>query len=189
MWAVVGNAQTGLDRRAFEALATSRGSLLAHFVDALSVAGPPLAALGALALIALLIRRRRWLDGSVIVAGSFVTLLAAHFAKAAQQRPRPPGDLIHAGGFAFPSTDAALSVVLVVIAILAGRLTQDRARQVQLVALGVLLCGLTGVVLVCVRVHYLTDVLAGWGLGAASFAACALAARAFDGFPRARTRS
>jgi hypothetical protein len=43
-WAVVGKRSTGIDREAFTALATTQGSLLAHFVKLLSVIAPPLVA-------------------------------------------------------------------------------------------------------------------------------------------------
>lgn len=188
MWLLVRDSPTGLDREGFSALATHRGSLLAHAVDVLSFVGRPLAAITALVVIVLLWRRRRWREGAVIVGGSLLTLVAAHVAKDIQQRPRPYGDLLEVGGYSFPSTDAALSVVVVVLAIVAGRLTHDRVRRGQLLALGVVLTVITGVLLVSVRVHYMTDVLAGWGLGAAAFAAAALATSAFAGIIRAGGR-
>jgi len=178
MWTVAGKGSTGIDRDAFAVLATTRGSLLAHFVKVLSVIAPPLVAAVALAVAALLAHRRQWLPGAVIVGGSLMTFLAAHLLKDAQQRPRPHGELVHAGGFSFPSTDAALSVVLIAIAIAVEGAIGNAAPRGRLVAIGVVLTGVTGVLLVAVRVHYLTDVLGGWGLGAAVFAASGLLAYA-----------
>ena len=179
-WALVGKSGARIDREAFALLATTRGSLLAHTMKGLSVVVPTLVVLVTLAVTVLLARKREWIAGAAIVAGSFLTFVAAHLVKNAQQRPRPHGEIIHAGGFSFPSTDAALSVVLVAIAVAIGRLSRDSARRGQLVASSVVLVALTGVLLIAVRVHYLTDVLGGWGLGTAVFAGCGLAACALE---------
>lgn len=129
-----------------------------------------------LVLIALLARRRRWLGAAGIVGGYLLVALAAHLAKAAEQRPRPAGALIAAGGYSFPSTESALAIGLIAMAIVAAGLTDHRARRIEVIGAAGLLTGAIGTLLISIRVHYLTDVLAGWAMGAAVFAACGLAA-------------
>ncbi len=169
-------------------MATTRGSLLAEAVKALSVVVPTLTALVTVVVSVLLVRKGQRLAAGVIVAGSLLTLLVAHLAKDAQQRPRPRGEIIYAGGYSFPSTDAALSVLLVAIAIALGSAASGRARRLGLVAASVAVAVFTGVLLISVRVHYLTDVLGGWGLGAALFAACGLLACALDAAAHVKKR-
>ncbi len=176
MWSLAGDAGTAADREAFALLATTHHSLPLHLVVGLSRVGPVLLALSALAVAGWLVRKRRLSEAAVIVLGSLATLLAADIGKAIAARPRPHGALIYASGTSFPSTDAALSVLVVVLALALEGGTVRGVRQGRLVAGAVLVSALTGILLIVLRVHYLTDVLAGWGLGAAVFAACGLVA-------------
>lgn len=179
MWWLVGRTATGADREAFTVLASSRGSLLVHLIRALSVVGPALLLVLSLAVAAGLVRAGRRPEAAVIVVGGLATLLAAHLAKAIVQRPRPHGGLIFAGGTSFPSTDAALSVLVVVLALALEGGALRGANGGRLLGAGVLVALLTGLLLIVIRVHYLTDVLAGWGLGTVVFAACGLCALAY----------
>lgn len=129
-----------------------------------------------LVLIALLARRRRWLAATGILGGYLLVALATHLAKGAEQRPRPAGALIDAGGYSFPSTESALAIGLIAMAIVATDLTDHRARRIEVIGAAGLLVGVIGPLLVSIRVHYLTDVLAGWAMGTVLFAACGLAA-------------
>jgi undecaprenyl-diphosphatase len=173
-WALVDRGSAGLDRAAFDALATDRGSALARVVNVLSTIGPALLAALVLLVAADLVRRRRADLAAVVVGGSLATFLAVHVAKDAQQRPRPQGELVHAGGFSFPSTDAALSIAVLAVAVAIHRAAggNDARRRLLPIAIAVIL--LIGVMLVTIRVHYVTDVVAGWGLGLAVFAGLGL---------------
>ena len=71
IWALVGKSGARIDREAFALLATTRGSLLAHTMKGLSVVVPTLVVLVTLAVTVLLARKREWIAGAVIVAGSF----------------------------------------------------------------------------------------------------------------------
>jgi membrane-associated phospholipid phosphatase len=177
--AVVPKMPTRLDVRAFDLLATTPGSVVARAVKLLAAVGPATAALGLVGTVAALVRRRRWTDAVVIVVGYPAVLVADHLAKAAVARPRPSGMLIVAGGFSFPSAEAALSVGLVVIAVALAGILGRRAAPAAIAA-AILLIGLVGGLLVAVRVHYVTDVLAGWALGALVFAATAAVAVALS---------
>jgi len=175
-WALVPKTATGADLAAFDVLAATRGSLVAHLIRAISIVGPALLALVSFVIAVCLVRGGRIAEAAVIAIGGPATLLAAHLAKSIALRPRPRGELIHAGGHSFPSTDAALSVLVIVLAIaLEGGAFRGASRG-RLVAGAVLVALVTGILLIVVRTHYLTDVLAGWGLGTAVFAACGLLA-------------
>jgi membrane-associated phospholipid phosphatase len=186
MWLLERHGEPGLDRAAFDVLATTPRGLLVRLANSwLRPAATYTILAGLLVAIAMLARSRRWLDAATIVAGSVAVVLATALAKGAFTRPRPPDQLmLPVGGPAFPSSHAAYSTALVAVAlVLAGRV-RSRPRSVALVGAAALAAALIGVWLVAVRVHYLTDVLAGWGLGAALFALSALALeRLADGAP------
>lgn len=176
MWTLVGDGATDLDRQAFAAVATHRGSFLARAAEQLATIGPLLTGALVVVVIAWLARRRRWLAATGIVGGYLLVALAAHLVKAAEQRPRPAGAIIYAGGYSFPSTESALAVGLIAMAVVGASLTKHRARRLGVIGAAGLLTGVIGTVLVSIRVHYLTDVLAGWAMGATVFAACGLGA-------------
>jgi len=180
MGTLVDHGATGLDRRAFAALATESGSFLARAAHPLAIIGPVVTGALVLVVIAWLARRRCWLAAMGIVAGYLFVALLAHLAKAAEQRPRPAGALIDAGGYSFPSTESALVVGLIAIAVVAAGQAKHRRRRIGVISAAGLLTGVVGTLLVSIRVHYLTDVLAGWGMGAAVFAACGLTALAIE---------
>ena len=151
MWLLVArHGALGVDREAFAVLSLNRGAWLARSASSLSSVTSAVFAVLAIGVIALLVARRRWLDAAVIIVGYLFVDLADNAAKAAAQRPRPSGALIHAIGF------SAVAVI--------------------------------GAALVSVRVHYFSDVVAGWGLGAAVFAVCGLGALAINATLRERSR-
>ena len=177
-----------MDREAFAVLSLNRGAWLARSANFLSSVTAAVFAALTIGVIALLIARRRWLDAAVIIVGYLFVDLADNAAKAAAQRPRPSGELIHATGFSFPSSHAALSIGIIAIAVAIARLTQQRSRMVGVLAVGCAAVVVVGAALVSVRVHYFSDVVAGWGLGAAVFAVCGLGALAINATLRERSR-
>jgi membrane-associated phospholipid phosphatase len=190
MWLVVPRqGALGVDRDAFAVLSLNRGTWLARSAGSLSSVTSAVIALVALGVIVLLVARRRWLDAAIIIVGYLVVDLVDNAAKAAAQRTRPPGALVHATGFSFPSSHAASSVGIIAIAVALARLTPRRSHRVGLVAFGCVAAVVIGAALVAVRVHYLSDVFGGWGLGAAVFAACGLGALAIDRTLRRATRT
>jgi membrane protein DedA with SNARE-associated domain/membrane-associated phospholipid phosphatase len=133
----------------------------------------PLAALAAAALAA----RRRWAELWVLVAGMAIVIAGVHELKDAVDRPRPGGGLIDVSGSSFPSAHAAYSTFYVWLAVtIVLRLRRGMARAAALVAAGVALTALVGLSRVYLGVHYMSDVSAGWALGAAAFSLCAAVA-------------
>jgi membrane protein DedA with SNARE-associated domain/membrane-associated phospholipid phosphatase len=121
--------------------------------------------------------RRRWVEFSVLIAGMTLLSIGFHEIKAAVDRPRPPDPLVSASGSSFPSGHAAHSVLYVWAAVtIVMRLRPGMARGAAVVAAGIALTVLVGLSRVYLGVHYLSDVSAGWALGAAAFSLCAAVA-------------
>ena len=130
----------------------------------------------ALALIgaALLAWRRRWTEFWVLLAGMTITQIGIIELKHTVERPRPPEPLASAPSSSFPSANAAHSVIyLWAAATIVLRLRPGMARATAVVVTGVVLTALVGLSRVYLEVHYLSDVSAGWALGAAAFSLCA----------------
>jgi undecaprenyl-diphosphatase len=134
---------------------------------------------GLLALLAaaLLVARRRWAELWVLLAGAALIFAGVHEIKDAVDRPRPMGGLIDVSGSSFPSAHAAYSTFYVWLAVtIVMRLRPGMARGAAVVSVGIALTALVGLSRVYLGVHYLSDVSAGWALGAASFSLCAAVA-------------
>ena len=108
------------------------------------------------AVLALLLWRRDWLHAAAWVVATAGVGLWIRAIKTSVGRPRPVGGWVPEGGFSFPSGHSAGTFVLY---LMLAWLLLPYLRPV--VALGV---GASRVVL---RVHYASDVLAGWLLGLA----------------------
>ena len=134
---------------------------------------------GALAFVAavLLVARRRWAEFWVLVGGVVLIFVGVHAIKDMVDRPRPGGGLIGVSGSSFPSAHAAYSTFYVWLAVtIVMRLRPGMARGALVVVAGIALTALVGLSRVYLNVHYLSDVSAGWALGAASFSLCAAVA-------------
>jgi membrane protein DedA with SNARE-associated domain len=127
------------------------------------------------AAAALLAVRRRVLEAAGLVAGLVVTEVAVQVIKNAVERPRPSGGLVDSDGFGYPSGHAALAASYVAIAVLLSRLV-SLPRRLALVLAGFILAAAIGVSRVYLRVHYLSDVVGGWSVGAGAYSACAVIA-------------
>jgi membrane protein DedA with SNARE-associated domain/membrane-associated phospholipid phosphatase len=124
---------------------------------------------------ALLAARRRWPELAVLVAGMVLITIGFHEIKDAVDRPRPPDPLVDASGSSFPSGHAAYSVLYLWLAVtIVLRLRPGMARGAAVVTAGLVLTILVGLSRVYLNVHYMSDVSAGWALGAAAFSLCAL---------------
>ena len=121
--------------------------------------------------------RRRWAELGVLVVAAAIIHISVPLLKEATDRPRPSGELVDAGGFAFPSGHAAYSVIYAWVALtLTVRLRPGMTRGSALIVLGIALTAAIGLSRVYLRVHFVSDVWAGWGLGVSAFAVCAVLA-------------
>jgi membrane-associated phospholipid phosphatase len=96
-----------------------------------------------------------------------------HVTKGAVDRPRPPRPLVATSLSAFPSGHAAYSTVYVALAVITGRVFDGIASRAALVVAGIMAAGAVGASRAYLRVHWWSDVVAGWALGAAIFGALA----------------
>ena len=118
--------------------------------------------------------RRRWTEVCVLLAGMVLIQVGFSEIKAAVGRPRPPEPLVGTHGSSFPSGHAAHSVIYVWLATtIVVRLRPGMTRAALVVVAGIVLTALVGLSRVYLSVHYLSDVSAGWALGAACFSICA----------------
>jgi membrane-associated phospholipid phosphatase len=114
-------------------------------------------------------RRGSWRPGAVLagaLAGAWVLQVSV---KQLVERARPPAGLavVHAGGFAFPSGHATDAVATYgTLAFLVAHASQRRLPRAAAWAAAAGLVVAVGLSRVYLGVHWLTDVLAGVGLGA-----------------------
>ncbi len=134
---------------------------------------PVAAGLVALAAV-LLAMRRRPVELIVLVLSAIAIYAAVHVTKGAIDRPRPADPLTGSSLSAFPSGHAAYSTVYVALAVIAGRV-MGLARGASLVTIGVLIAAAIGASRAYLRVHWYSDVVSGWALGAAIFGLLAAA--------------
>jgi membrane-associated phospholipid phosphatase len=171
---LVSHREPSIDRHALKLLAFSRGSFLIDIAKPLSKAAPIVLAVVVLAVIVLLIRRDIWRQPIALGGGFLLCSIGAHLAKTAAERPRPSGALITAGGFSFPSTSSALCIGIIATAMAAAPLISDRRRRAFAIAAGCAMAFTAGLLFLAIRVHYLTDVVAGWAFGIGVFTLCDL---------------
>ena len=138
----------------------------------------PIALIGAVYLAI----RGRLAEAAVVVVAMLLIIAGVDLLKEATDRPRPPDRLVAVENLSYPSGHAAYSIVYVWAAVtIAFRLglkrlgTKLTVRGLVL-ALGILLAAAAGLSRVYLRVHYLSDVSGGWGLGASAFALCGIVA-------------
>lgn len=180
-YTVIINGATGPtpgDNTAIEIAEKLRAEWLTHFAKVFTHLGSSaLTGLFAFVAAVLLIARRRWAEFGVLLGGVVLVFVGVHEIKDAVDRPRPGGGLIGVSGSSFPSAHAAYSTFYVWLAVtIVMRLRPGMARGALVIVAGIVLTALVGLSRVYLNVHYLSDVSAGWALGAASFSLCAAVA-------------
>jgi membrane protein DedA with SNARE-associated domain/membrane-associated phospholipid phosphatase len=162
-----------LDPEALDAANDLRSDLVRDIAELLSGLGS-LPVVGAVVLVAVVVlAARRRLIEAIPLAVAFVLVYAGvHIAKAAIDRPRPDSPLIDVTGSSFPSGHAAYSVAFIAVAVALRHAIPRLAGQAAVVVVALVLAAAVGLSRVYLRAHHLSDVLAGWALGAAVFAVC-----------------
>jgi undecaprenyl-diphosphatase len=118
--------------------------------------------------------RRRWQEFWVLTLGMLITIVAVAEIKPEVDRPRLGGGLVDFEGSSFPSGHAAYSTIYVWIAVtVVMRLRAKVTRGTSLVLAAIVVAALIGLSRVYLGVHYLSDVSAGFALGATAFSLCA----------------
>jgi membrane protein DedA with SNARE-associated domain len=169
---------TGADATASDLAAEIRSDWLTDLSKAITTLGAsyvalPIAAIAGLVLAA----RRRWIELVVLAAGVALIAGATEWLKETIERPRPPDPLAGASGYAYPSRHAAYSTIYVWLGLtLALRVAPGLTLRGAAIAAGIAVAALVGLTRVYLRVHYLSDVTGGWGLGLAAFSGCAVIA-------------
>jgi undecaprenyl-diphosphatase len=134
----------------------------------------------AIALVALAAATLAWRhalrDALALVAGLALTYAAVHITKDAVDRPRPARALVDTDGAAYPSGHAAYAVTWIAVAVAVSRALPNVASRFAFVTVAIVIAAAVGLSRIYLRAHYLSDVVGGWGLGAAIFALCGIAA-------------
>jgi undecaprenyl-diphosphatase len=166
------------DTTAFEVVAHLHSGFLHGLSRAVSFLGSGAFTWGLTAVCAVALgMRRRWNELGVLLAGMALSSLGIHEIKDAVDRPRPEMASAGFSGSSFPSGHATHSVLYVWLAVtIVLRLRPGMAQATAVVVGGIVLTVLVGLSRVYLNVHYLSDVSAGWALGAASFSLCAAVA-------------
>jgi len=170
--AVAQGATEWFDRPVFRALHATRGASMATLAARITSLGDTAVLLSVLLCMGALLptaRRARWRAVILPILATAIARLVCEALKVGLARPRPPtvGWLAPASGFAFPSGHATSSTAgFVTLLLLVVGVAGTRRRRAWCAACVVppLLIGLSRVQL---GVHWPSDVIAGWALGAA----------------------
>ncbi len=153
----------------------TENATLVDIAELVTALGDPLLVEIAVALAAIaLLSRRMVMEAVVLAAGMLLTVASVEIGKHVVERPRPADALIQADGYSFPSGHSAYAMAWVALAIVAVRVVpalRGKWLFVILAALGALAVAASRLYL---RVHWLSDVLAGQGAAAMCFALCAI---------------
>jgi membrane protein DedA with SNARE-associated domain/membrane-associated phospholipid phosphatase len=116
----------------------------------------------------LLAVRRRPAEIVVLVVGFALIYIGVHLTKAGIDRPRPAAPLAESTRSSFPSGHAAYATAWIAAAVVFTR-RLGRVGYATLVPGAIALAAAIGLSRIYLRVHYWSDVAAGWGLGIGIF--------------------
>lgn len=151
--------------------------LRSGFLDDLSAVSSDVVSDIAIAIIfavaaAVLAFRRRWPELAVLIAGTAIIAGAVPLLKELIERSGDPELAVNDDEF--PSGGAAFSTLYAWIALtITLRLRPGVRGGALLIGAGIAVAALAGLSRAYLRVHYLSDVTAGWGLGVSAFALAA----------------
>lgn len=156
-------------------IAHRNGTLTEVMVGATRFGSTPSLVVVALLASAWLVWRGRRADALLVALGSGAGLLLAPLLKLVFTRSRPPvvDHIVTVNSWSFPSGHSLNSMaVLGLLTVLAVRERPGLLRRTLLAVLGALLVFMVGLSRVYLGVHWPSDVLAGWAVGAAWIAIC-----------------
>jgi undecaprenyl-diphosphatase len=139
-------------------------------VDVTSLGSTTVLGIIVILVCGLFLSLRRWREGALLLLASGGGLVLTNWLKDVFQRDRPPQDLhvVQAVNASFPSGHAMLSAtVFLTLGALIAHFAERRRVRVYALAAAVILSVTVGCSRVYLGVHWPTDVLAGWCLGAA----------------------
>lgn len=153
----------------------------------LHVAAVDVTALGSVAVLTLLILAafallgslKRWTEAWLLALGALSGVTVSQGLKAVfgRERPEEAYRVVEAVNASFPSGHAMLSaVVFLTLGVLAARFSERRRVKVLAISAAVVVSLLVGASRVYLGVHWVSDVLAGWSVGAAWAMICWLVA-------------
>ena len=147
--------------------------------DATALGGTPVLTLVTLVALGFLLLAGRRATAALVAVAVGGGVLLSNLLKAGFQRPRPDlvAHLVDVSSLSFPSGHAMMSTVTwLTLGALLASVQSTRLLRAYVFAVGATLALLVGVSRVYLGVHWPTDVLAGWCIGAAWALACWLAA-------------
>lgn len=121
----------------------------------------------------------RRLEAIVLVAGMVITFVGIQVTKELMDRPRPDHPLTGTDGSSYPSGHAAYAVGWAAIAVALDR-AAPKLRRFAIPIVAIVVAVVVGLTRIYLHAHYLSDVLGGAGLAAASFALCGVVALIVD---------
>ncbi len=165
---------TALDRAAADVAGRLRDGVLLDLARSLTELGSTPVILGLLVFaLVVLVAARRFYDAGAILLGALLLFASVQALKYGIDRPRPSGALATAEGPSFPSGHAAYATAWIAVAVAFARALPGITRGATVVAAGVALAVVVGATRIYLGVHYFSDVVAGWALGAFAFSAAA----------------
>ncbi|MES1986405.1 MAG: phosphatase PAP2 family protein [Pseudomonadota bacterium] len=151
--------------------------------DFSALGGAPVLTLIAVFAVGYLLIVGRRSNAAFVAASIAGGAILSGLIKASFVRPRPElvPHLVDVTSSSFPSGHSMNSaIVFLTLAVLIARSEQDRRVQGYLTAVGIVLTLLVGSTRVYLGVHWPSDVLAGWAVGAMWAAVCSVIAREFQ---------
>jgi membrane protein DedA with SNARE-associated domain/membrane-associated phospholipid phosphatase len=168
---------TPADRELLDAARDMQSDALTSVVKTITVLGSPVVTGWVIFGVGMVLLLRRHVTEVVaLVTGVVLVYVAVRLTKEGIDRPRPPDPLVRAPGRSFPSGHAAYSTFWVAAAVAVGWCMPGLARRTLLIGAAIVVAAAVGLSRIYLRVHYWSDVAAGWALGAAILGLCGAAA-------------